>query len=166
MCIRDRGSTKVTLTITYKEEIIDNNENTGSNEKNDNNDGSANSKDDGNDTSDNSKDDGNDTSDNNKDDGNDDKDNQEKFEEKTVVYSINVQVTTPKLKSSKIGIVINSKGTKVEVTVNASSERDRMFYATDSRKNFSVNNGNLYATKTQTRNVYVYVDGIILGVRI
>lgn len=157
-----KGSTKVTLTITYKEEIIDNNENTGSNEKNDNNDGSANSKDDGNDTSDNSKDDGNDTSDNNKDDGNDDKDNQEKFEEKTVVYSINVQMTTPKLKSSKIGIVINSKGTKVEVTGNASSERDRMFYATDSRKNFSVNNGNLYATKTQTRNVYVYVDGIIL----
>lgn len=135
-----KGSTKVTLTITYKEEIIDNNENTGSNEKNDNNDGSANSKD----------------------DGNDDKDNQEKFEEKTVVYSINVQVTTPKLKSSKMGIVINSKGTKVEVTGNASSERDRMFYATDSRKNFSVNNGNLYATKTQTRNVYVYVDGIIL----
>ena len=37
-----KGSTKVTLTITYKEEIIDNNENTGSNEKNDNNDGSAN----------------------------------------------------------------------------------------------------------------------------
>lgn len=28
-----KGSTKVTLTITYKEEIIDNNENTGSNEK-------------------------------------------------------------------------------------------------------------------------------------
>lgn len=128
---KTKGSTKVTLTITYKEEKSDNNEDTDGNEQDDNTDGN-------------------------------DKDTEEKFEEKTQVYSINVQVTTPKLKSSKIGIVINSTGQKVEVTGNAASEQDRMFYAADSNNNFSVSNGNLYATKTQTRNVYVYVDGIIL----
>lgn len=148
---KTKGTTKVTLRITYKEEKIEDND---SSEKSDNNSSENNNNGENNGSNDNKKDD-----ENNKDNEND---KQPEYEEKTVEYSINVQVTTPKLKTSKIGIVINSKGTKVEVTGNASSERDRMFYAADSRKNFSANNGNLYATKTQTRNVYVYVDGIIL----
>ena len=148
---KTKGTTKVTLRITYKEEKIEDND---SSEKSDNNSSENNNNGENNGSNDNKKDD-----ENNKDNEND---KQPEYEEKTVEYSINVQVTTPKLKTSKIGIVINSKGTKVEVTGNASSERDRMFYAADSRKNFSANNGNLYATKTQTINVYVYVDGIIL----
>lgn len=92
-----------------------------------------------------------------------DEDNEEKADEKAIEYSINVQVTTPKLKSSKIGLVIDSSGQKIEVTGNSSCGQDRMLYGTDKREKFSVfDDGTLYATKKQTRKVYVFVDGVIL----
>lgn len=83
-------------------------------------------------------------------------------EEQTIEYSTEVEVTTPTLKSSKIGLAINTDGYKVEVTGNSSCGQDRIIYGTDNKKTFSVYDGTLYATKKQTRNVYVYVDGIIL----
>lgn len=86
----------------------------------------------------------------------------EKQEEQTVEYNTEVEVTTPTLASSKIGLAINSDGYKVEVTGNSSIGQDRILYGTDNNKSFSVYDGTLYATKKQTRNVYVYVDGIIL----
>lgn len=86
----------------------------------------------------------------------------ENEEEQTVEYNTDIEVTTPTLKTSKIGLAINTSGTKVEVTGNSSNGQDRILYGTDNRKSFSVYDGNLYATKKQTRNVYVYVDGVIL----
>ena len=86
----------------------------------------------------------------------------EEQEEQTVEYNTEVEVTTPTLKSSKIGLAINTDGYKVEVTGNSSCGQDRILYGTDNNKSFSVYDGTLYATKKQTRNVYVYVDGIIL----
>lgn len=86
----------------------------------------------------------------------------ENEEEQTVEYNTDVEVTTPTLTTSKIGLAINTSGAKVEVTGNSSNAQDRMLYGTDNKKTFSVYDGNLYATKKQTRNVYVYVDGVIL----
>lgn len=72
-----------------------------------------------------------------------------------------VQITNPKLKSNKIGLVVGKEGT-VEITGNADMRIDRILYAADNTGNFVLHGKTFYGFGKQTRKVYVYVDGIIL----
>ena len=83
----------------------------------------------------------------------------EEFQTESV--TANVQITNPKLKSNKIGLVVGQEGS-VEITGNASVQTDRILYAADNTGNFVIHGKIFYGFGKQTRKVYVYVDGIIL----
>lgn len=73
-----------------------------------------------------------------------------------------VQVTDPKLRSSKIGIAVGEYG-KVEIVGNSESGKSRILYAADNTDDFFVHeDGEFYGFAKQTRKVYVFVDGKIL----
>ena len=82
-------------------------------------------------------------------------------EPETETKTVKIQISQPKLKSTKIGMAVGTQA-KVQITGNSSYGKDRILYATDNTSNFWIYDGSMYGYKKQTRKVYVYVDGVIL----
>lgn len=83
-------------------------------------------------------------------------------EENQRVKTMDLQVTNPRLKNSKIGLVIYNEA-KIELTGNSSYGADHILYAADRTSNFYVSSGGYVSGYAkQTRKVFVFVDGITL----
>lgn len=73
-----------------------------------------------------------------------------------------VQITNPKLKKNKIGLVIYNEA-KIEISGNSSYGADHVLYGVDPSDNFYISNdGYVSGYAKQTRKVSVFVDGITL----
>lgn len=77
--------------------------------------------------------------------------------------TVKVQITNPKLKTTKIGIVQYYDG-KIQTTGVSTAGSSRIWYDDGDSDNFYVyDDGSFYSEGKQTRNVKVYADGKYLG---